>query len=108
MTTAVSITAGLNHACAILSDGGALCWGLGSFGQLGNGTPVYTGQPTPAPVLDEGTGLPRKDIRSMSAGSAHSCMVTEDDTAWCWGMNTAGQVGDGTTVNELNPTKVVW
>jgi len=42
----------------------------------------------------------------MSAGAQFSCGLTADGTAYCWGLNNEGQLGDGTAVNKLTPTKV--
>jgi alpha-tubulin suppressor-like RCC1 family protein len=43
---------------------------------------------------------------SVSAGSYHTCGVAVDNRAYCWGLNTDGQLGDGTTVNRSRPTAV--
>src|SRR3954470_17135265 len=42
-----------------------------------------------------------------SAGDQHTCAIRNDATAWCWGRNTAGQLGDGTTDDHPLPTQVV-
>jgi hypothetical protein len=42
----------------------------------------------------------------MSAGTGFSCGATADGTAWCWGTNNQGQLGDGTLSDRLTPTKV--
>ncbi|HET9274776.1 MAG TPA: hypothetical protein VFN96_01765, partial [Gemmatimonadales bacterium] len=45
-------------------------------------------------------------FRTISAGGFHSCGVTTDDRAYCWGYNQFGQLGDGTNVNRMVPTRV--
>lgn len=45
-------------------------------------------------------------VHQISAGGAHSCAVTPDWVAYCWGKNDKGQLGDGTTTNRLKPTAV--
>ena len=107
VTTAVSISAGVNHGCATLAGGQAACWGSNSFGQLGNGLTAFT-QATPVQVLDPATGNPRQDIRAVSAGAAHTCMVLTDDQVTCWGLNIAGQLGDGSNTNSMVPVDLVW
>src|SRR5688572_11533703 len=42
----------------------------------------------------------------MSAGANFSCGLTENGTAYCWGLNDKGQLGDGTTSTSLKPMKV--
>ena len=43
---------------------------------------------------------------AISAGSYHTCAILADGTASCWGYNGSGQLGNGTTVDELAPTPV--
>lgn len=45
-------------------------------------------------------------FRQVSAGDAHTCGVTADDRAYCWGINDFGQLGDGTTTERLRPVPV--
>ncbi len=78
------------HTCGVTTSGAAYCWGAGSSGQLGDGS-VEASQATP--VLVAG-GL---RFAMISGGYAHTCGVTTDGTAYCWGDNTSGQLGDGTT-----------
>ena len=47
LTDAVDITAGSFHTCAVLSDGGARCWGAGADGRLGDGTTTNSNLPVP-------------------------------------------------------------
>jgi alpha-tubulin suppressor-like RCC1 family protein len=43
---------------------------------------------------------------SVSSGGQHSCALTADGTAYCWGDNTWGQLGDSSQVDRANPTAV--
>ncbi len=43
---------------------------------------------------------------SIAAGRAHTCVVMSDATVRCWGGNTSGELGDGTTVNRPSAVKV--
>ena len=45
-------------------------------------------------------------FRQISAGWSHSCGVTTDNRAYCWGSDSAGQLGDGMTTNRGRPTLV--
>lgn len=49
---------------------------------------------------------PRSCAAAVSAGFEHTCAVREDHTAWCWGRNDAGQIGDGTTEDRPAPVQV--
>ena len=45
---------------------------------------------------------------SVSGGLFHSCGVSTSSTAYCWGRNDQGQLGDGTTstrVSSRRPTR---
>jgi alpha-tubulin suppressor-like RCC1 family protein len=86
------------HACALLSAGTALCWGLNSLGQLGDGTTTY--RPLAVGVLT------LKGATAVQAGSSHTCARLGDGTLKCWGYNLYGQLGDGTTANRSLPTAV--
>ncbi len=94
----ISITYG--HTCALLDDGRVFCWGSGSYGRLGNGSTAY--QTSPAEV----TGLPLP-AKAITAGFYTTCAVLDDDSLWCWGLNSQGQVGDGTTVNRSSPVQAM-
>jgi uncharacterized protein YjdB len=75
--------------CGVSLDGQGLCWGENLFGQLGNGTQSAF-IATPASVLG---GL---TFSRISTGMGHACGVTGDGTAFCWGINSSGQLGNGT------------
>ena len=45
-------------------------------------------------------------LKGLATGNAHSCVVTADGAALCWGLNYYGELGDGTTVNRPVPTPV--
>ena len=94
------VSVGGTHACAVAEDGDAWCWGLnprGGLGILGNGSTTDAAEPVK--VLG---GL---RFTSVSAGSNATCAVAEDG-AHCWGLNSVGQLGDGTTQDHPFPTRV--
>ena len=95
-----SVSAGVSHSCGIEFDtGAAYCWGRNDAGQLGNATTAERLVPTAT------AGTPR--FGSISAGESLSCGVeTLTGFGYCWGLNTFGQVGDGSTTNRLVPTLV--
>ena len=95
----VAVSAGGYHTCALTTGGGVLCWGLNSFGALGDGT--TTQRSTPAAVSELESG-----VASVTAGYHHTCALTTAGAALCWGWNGTGQLGDGTTTDQLIPTAV--
>jgi alpha-tubulin suppressor-like RCC1 family protein len=95
----VAISAGGNHTCALTNTGGVKCWGENTNGQLGNGT--YINRTTPVSVSGLTSG-----VAMISAGEAHTCAVTNSGGAKCWGYNSTGQLGDGTTTERTRPVNV--
>lgn len=95
-----AMAAGTSHTCAVTSTGAVKCWGIGPFGELGDGT----GQPRLAPVDVVGLG---SDASAVAAGFDHSCAITGAGEVKCWGGNPHGEIGDGTqNQNRLQPVSV--
>jgi alpha-tubulin suppressor-like RCC1 family protein len=99
--SATAVTAGLLHTCATFATGFSFCWGRNFFGQIGDGT--TTDRLEPAVVRDiAGTSLAER----VAVGERHSCAVRDNGTVACWGDNSLGQLGDGTTTSRLIPVTV--
>ena len=77
------------HTCGITLDGKAYCWGYNGWGSLGNGS---NASQSATPVAVSGNLA----FRSISAGADHTCGVTTNDRAYCWGNNDWRQLGTGT------------
>jgi alpha-tubulin suppressor-like RCC1 family protein len=87
------LSAGIFHTCGITRDGAAYCWGT-LWGPANDGR----AQPRPTshtPVLVGGG----QTFVQIDAGYAHTCGVTGSGTAWCWGDNDYGQLGNGSTTS---------
>lgn len=94
-----AISVGGFHACALNSNGRALCWGQNVQGQLGDGTDENRLLPTRV------VGM-RNDTRTITTGVFHSCAINRNRRAVCWGLNANGRLGDGTLTRRLQPTRV--
>ena len=97
--TAKSMSCGLHHTCAVLSDDTIKCWGYNSKGQLGQGNTATIGDGAgemgnALVAVDLGTGLTAK---SVLCGDEHTCAVLSDATINCWGYNRKGELGQGNT-----------
>ena len=97
----VAVAAGQVHTCGLTTGGAAYCWGDNSSGQLGNGDPSGYARVTPGLVSG---GLTFATL--AVGGGDHSCAVTESGSAYCWGANGFGQLGNGSTANALTPALV--
>ncbi|MDI1463634.1 cell wall anchor protein [Catellatospora sp. KI3] len=84
------VAAGFATSVVRLSDGTVMTWGSNTEGQLGTGSAAQA-EPRPAAV----PGLAR--VRSVAAGAGHVLALLRDGTVRSWGLNDAGQLGDGRT-----------
>jgi alpha-tubulin suppressor-like RCC1 family protein len=110
MGCATKIAAGVWNTCAIENTGALWCWGfpVGDLGKGGLGSMPCGGGLSGdtcafAPVRIEALGTAVMDV---AVGSEHICAVKNDGTVWCWGDNSYGQLGDGTTTARTSPTLV--
>ncbi|HQZ84314.1 MAG TPA: hypothetical protein PLB21_01625 [Actinomycetota bacterium] len=100
--TAVAITAGKQHTCAVLKSGAVKCWGYNARGELGLGTTTTMGinasqMGDNLPAVKLGNG---RSATTISAGWYFNCAVLDNRSVKCWGFNNYGQLGVGTTVNQ--------
>ncbi len=98
-TGVLAISAKANHSCAIIPGGGVKCWGNNSNGELGNSSITYS----TVPVDVVGLGDP---VIAVATGAWHTCILNSNGGVKCWGNNSYGQLGDGTTIQKTTPTQV--
>ena len=88
-----------NHTCGITTDAKAYCWGSNSWSQLGGG---HSGSQSHQPVLVSST----ISFKQVSAGADHSCGVSTDNRAYCWGHNDWRQFGTTTVSSSSSPVAI--
>lgn len=94
------VVAGDDHTCAIKTDGTLWCWGNNSDGRLGIGTAGGTFD-TPQQVGTEA------DWTDVFPGGSHTCGIRGEGELYCWGRNSRGATGFGSTVGDTpEPTRV--
>ena len=102
--TAVSVSIGQYHSCAIVDDGSLKCWGRNYYGELGiGGTTGSSTKYTTPQTVNLGTG---RTAVSVSSGQYHTCAILDDGSLKCWGQGTSGQLGIGSTTNQNTPQLV--
>ena len=107
-----TIALGAAHTCGLTIGGAAYCWGSNYSGQLGTGTTVgpqlchvSTSENiacSSSPVAVVG-GL---SFSTIALGGSHTCGLTINRAAYCWGSNDWGQLGNGSKTNSSTPVAV--
>ncbi|HEY1089208.1 MAG TPA: hypothetical protein VGE37_15995, partial [Archangium sp.] len=87
-------------ACATRANGTAACWGTNTNGQVGSG--MTDSMPVGVTTV---TGL--SSVARVVSNGQSSCAVTTDGRGYCWGDNTGGKLGDGTTMQRTSPVEVL-
>ena len=91
--------------CALASTGAAYCWGSDYDGALGDGSSDGASSAVPVPV-DAGGALASRRLTQISTGSDGACALDAGGTAFCWGQNDFGELGDGGTASSAVPVAV--
>ena len=92
------LACGYRHVAAIKTDGTLWTWGQINYGKLGDGTDSGGNKMSPGTTVGGGTNW-----KQVSGGVQHTAAIKTDGTLWTWGLNTSGQLGDGTTSSRLSP-----
>ena len=94
--TIVQVSVGAySSVCAVDSAGLVYCWANNGNGELGNNSTALSN--VPVAVTTSGTPMAGQTIAQVSAGRAFACAVDSSGTAYCWGGNSTGQLGDNAT-----------
>jgi len=103
------VEAGSVHACGVTTGNQGYCWGSNQNGAVGSTAAAQTCNVDGlsfncfrAPVQVTGN----ISFRSIDAGDEFSCGIDTNNQTFCWGLNSSGQLGDGTTINRPTPVRV--
>lgn len=94
------------HSCATDSAGGVWCWGSNEYGKLGAASTMRCMDNNVdcswSPLKVEGT----QAFQQLTASMNHTCALTAEGEAWCWGLGRGGQLGDGGRADSRRPVAV--
>jgi alpha-tubulin suppressor-like RCC1 family protein len=110
LTGVLHLSGGRNHTCVTRTNTDSPCWGLGTFGRLGDGADVGVNRSTPSPVRESASpnAGPEYFIAGVAAGGDHSCAAFQDGSAACWGRDQLGQLGDEVAGDRAFPGTVAF
>jgi len=107
LSDVTQVDAGEDHTCVVTTGGGVQCWGANRYGQIGDGKQGFRElRSTPVDVVVSPGGAALSGVAQVSAGTNHTCAVTTSGGVQCWGNNSDGQLGDGTTTQRATPVDV--
>jgi alpha-tubulin suppressor-like RCC1 family protein len=94
----VAVSVGNQTVCAATAAGSVDCWGYNEFGQV-------AADPPPTAVLQPSFVSNVGGVRVVAVGGSHACSLSEDGAIYCWGQNSAGQLGNGSTTTISTPQR---
>ncbi len=94
-----AIATGSTHSCAVTGGGGVKCWGSTIMASSATARQRSDSRSVNVSGLTSG-------IMAITAGLSHTCALTTAGGVKCWGLNSSGQLGDGTTTYRLTPVNV--
>ncbi len=100
---AQSLVGGPGFWLALQSSGQVWSWGRNQDGQLGDGSFASTAIPKPIEFAIHGTTV----AQAVAVYHNHA-LALRDGEVWAWGDNSAGQVGDGTTLDKNTPVPITF
>lgn len=86
------VAAGEGFSCLLREDGTVWCWGKNDAGQLGRGDQLNSVAAQPVLVTSQRGLEPLHDVEQLSVGRNSACATRSDQSVWCWGNNSFGQV----------------
>ncbi len=101
-----SLSAGYHHTCGTTEAGTAYCWGVNDRGQLGTSATVPA---CPLSFIQTCTPIPQRvnatsQLKSVTADEFHTCALATTGAAYCWGWNSSGELGLGSSADVVMTT----
>lgn len=103
---AVDLAVGERHACAVFASGSIACWGDNAEKQLGSRSASSVASKPDYVILETPMPHPLDNIIAVTAGHAHTCVLTGTGEVLCWGANGKNQVSSATTPQQEIPVMV--
>jgi len=94
------VDCGYQITAAIKNDGTLWCWGMNTYGELGDSTRTFRSSPVQTIAFGN-------NWKKVSCGYHHMAAVKNDGTLWTWGINTSGQLGENTVTSRSSPIQTV-
>jgi len=94
------VSVGTYNTCAVLAGGKLKCWGYNTYGAVGDGSTTERRTPKQVEGLTSG-------VKGVSVGEYHTCAVLTNGKVKCWGYNSDGEIGNGTSGNEFYTPQTV-
>ena len=101
LTNVVEVAAGYRHTLVRTEMGELYGMGYSYSGSLGDAVKQQHSVSTPIKIIEE-------KVISIGAGNHSSFYITEGGLSYSFGINTNGQLGDGTTQNHSDPAEISW
>lgn len=89
-----AVDAGRYFTCAVAVGGAGYCWGFNGDGQLGTDQSPGAAN-VPIAIHPPAGSTEALSLQAIASARLSACAVATDGTAWCWGRNTDGQLGNG-------------
>ncbi len=97
-STYTQVSSTSEHACALTTDGNIDCWGLGTYGRIGDGQLGYTADPVAM--------LAERTFVEVELGIYHTCALQADGVVACWGRGFYQGLGNGSLDHQRDPVDV--